>query len=161
MTVQPETAAPVQVVVQRVDGPQVAVTQTAPVQVSAQRLDPVQVAVQLPGLPGPAGPMVEAYTYAQPGSTQVFLGTSRIYLERPCQLLTLRAALGVPSAGDVIVVLRRNGTSWQQLVLPAGEPTVVLDGPLALAAGDWLTVDVAPVLAGSGADLTVTVRVAS
>lgn len=109
----------------------------------------------------------EAHTFTATGTVAVTTGKSRLYLEDDYVIESVRASVGTaPTGAALIVDVNRNGTTiyTTQSARPqvaAGTNTDVGDTPAvtALAAGDYLTVDVDQI--GStvaGADLTVTVR---
>lgn len=111
---------------------------------------------------------VEAYTFAVTGTIAVATGRSRIYLEGDYVIETVRAAVNTAPTGSAVVVdVNKNGTTIytdqaKRPTVAAGTNSATGNDPAvtALAAGDYLTVDVDQV--GStvaGADLTVTVRV--
>ncbi|WP_329474738.1 hypothetical protein OG555_23795 [Kribbella sp. NBC_01484] len=113
---------------------------------------------------------VEAYTFAVTGTIAVATGKSRIYLEHDYVVETVRAAVHTAPAGAALVVdVNKNGASiyTDQANRPSiavGTNSATGNNPAvtALAAGDYLTVDVDQVgsaTAGAGAELTVTVRV--
>lgn len=93
----------------------------------------------------------------------------RIYVARDCTISSVRASVGTPSSGAPIVVdVNRNGTSIftnqaNRPSIAAGAYTDLSGTPdvVALAAGDYLTIDVDSV--GStvtGSHLTVQVETA-
>lgn len=111
---------------------------------------------------------IEAYTFSVTGAVAVATGKSRIYLEDAYVVETVRAAVHTAPTGAALVVdLNKNGTTiytdqGKRPSIAAGTNTDAGDPPdvTALAAGDYLTVDVDQVgSTASGADLTVTVRV--
>jgi len=111
---------------------------------------------------------IEAYTFSVTGAVAVATGKSRIYLENDYVVETVRAAVNTAPTGAALVVdVNKNGTTiytdqGKRPSIAAGTNTDLGDSPdvTALAAGDYLTVDVDQVGSTvSGADLTVTVRV--
>lgn len=156
MTAPDRPAVAVQVL--RSAGPSVLVQQVAGVGVQVVRGAGSAVSVQIPGLPGPTGLTAEVYVFNQMGPLQVITGRSRVYLEAASQLLTVRASLG-GAGGDVTLALLRNGTAVATVTVGAGAFTALAAGaPPALAAGDWLSVDVLAVAGPPASDLSVTVR---
>jgi hypothetical protein len=125
---------------------------------------------------GPQGPKGDkgdrGYAGTQPvfsraGVLETQVGQGRFYVERAGTITTVRASVGTPSAGSpVIVDVHKNGTTI--FTDPQTRPTISAGGytatstpaVVALAAGDFLTVDIDAV--GStqpGADLTVSVTI--
>ncbi|TCO14361.1 hypothetical protein EV652_12453 [Kribbella steppae] len=111
---------------------------------------------------------VEAYTFSITGAVAVATGKSRIYLEGDYVVETVRAAVNTAPTGAALVVdVNRNGTTIytdqsKRPSIAAGTNSATGNDPAvtALAAGDYLTVDVDQVgSSAAGADLTVTVRV--
>jgi hypothetical protein len=111
---------------------------------------------------------IEAYTFSVTGVVAVATGKSRIYLEGDYVVETVRAAVNTGPTGAALVVdVNKNGTTIytdqsDRPSITAGTNSATGNEPAvtALAAGDYLTVDVDQ--AGStaaGSDLTVTVRV--
>jgi len=111
---------------------------------------------------------VEAYTFSITGAVAVATGKSRIYLEGNYVVETVRAAVNTAPTGAALVVdVHKNGTTIYtdqsgRPSIAAGTNSATGNDPAvtALAAGDYLTVDVDQVgSSAAGADLTVTVRV--
>lgn len=105
---------------------------------------------------------------AAKGNVAVQTGTYRYYVNEACTVIATRSAVGTaPSGSTLIVDVKKNGTSifatttTNRPTITAGAFTALGGTPdtTALAAGDYLTVDVLQVGSGTpGADLTVTVQ---
>lgn len=105
------------------------------------------------------------------GTLVVKVGVGRYYVEQACTLASVRASVGTaPTGAAIIVDVSKNGTTVfttqaNRPTIPAGSTTSGLVTNMdvtALAAGDYLTVDVDQV--GStvaGADLVVQLRLSS
>lgn len=106
--------------------------------------------------------------YTAAGTLTVKVGTSRLYFEQARTLVSIRASVGTAPVGSSIIVdVKKNGTTIfttqaNRPTIPAGANTSGLVTNMdvtAVAAGDYLTVDVAQVgSTTAGADLTVQIR---
>lgn len=107
---------------------------------------------------GPSGLSVVMLGVA--GNITVQTGKSRYYAPRALTISQLRASVNTaPTGASLIVSLRKNGTIVAVVTIAASVNTGTSSLALAVAAGDYLQVDVTQV--GStvaGADLTVQVE---
>lgn len=109
----------------------------------------------------------ETYTFTLVGAAGVRVGTLRFYIEEPCEIDRVRVSTGVaPQGQDLIVDVNLNGTSiFTDATRPRVAPgmnTGYVDPatPVALVAGDYLSIDIDQIGTTSpGADLVVQVRV--
>lgn len=110
----------------------------------------------------------QTITLSRSGTLAVVAGSARFPVPFACTIVDVRTAVGTaPTGAAVLVDVNKNGTTV--FTTQANRPSVAAAGNLssaavpdvvALAAGDYLTVDVDQV--GStvaGADLTVVLRV--
>jgi len=107
---------------------------------------------------------IEAYVFTMNGNLRTLTGTGRLYLEGPYSISNVRLTVGTVADRDVIVNLKKNGTSIYSIQprIPAGEFTALANNYISVATfikGDYLTLDVVqPGLSLTGADLTATIR---
>jgi hypothetical protein len=116
------------------------------------------------GAAGPQGP--PASNFSSTGTLTVKTGAARYYLEATWAIVKVRASVGTaPTGAAVIVDVNKNGTTI--FTTQANRPTIAVGANTAtgtpqvtaLAAGDYLTVDIDQI--GStvaGSDLTVQVQ---
>ena len=108
---------------------------------------------------------IEAYVFTFSGPLRVYTGTGRLYLEGPYSLSNVRLSLGVVADRDVIIDIKKNGTSIYSTPprLVAGAFTTLANTNVSTATfvkGDYLTLDVVQVgLSQTGTDLTATIRI--
>ena len=108
--------------------------------------------------------------FAVTGALSVKVGASQVYVEQPRTITSVRASVGsAPAGAAVIVDVKKNGvtvftTQANRPQIAAGANTsgkVTAIDVTRLAAGDFLTVDVAQVgSATPGSDLVVQVSLA-
>lgn len=113
------------------------------------------------------GSAKETYPFTIAGTVSVQTGRLRFYVEDPSEIQRVRCSVGVaPVGADLKIDVNLNGSS----IFTSDPAPVVLDGtftayidlttPIALAPGDYLTIDVDQVGSTTpGADLVVQVRV--
>lgn len=113
------------------------------------------------GADGAAGPPGVVPVFSTVGVAYIRTGTHRFYVERASTLTKVRAAVGTPATGSPITVaVRVNGTVVSTVSIPAGDYTNTSTPAVALAVGDYLTVDITAVgSTTSGADLTVSATI--
>ena len=92
-------------------------------------------------------------------SIGTFTGTARFYVPNAGTIVMSKASLGtVSSSGNVVVNVKKNGTTAHTLTLSSGTNVSTVTTTVSVAANDYLTVDVTG--AGTGAkDLVVMVRI--
>lgn len=111
----------------------------------------------VPGIDGADGQTVEVATFTSAGDVATFTGTMRYYFESAGTITVARASLGTAGSTTTTVVVKKNGSTLSTLNLTSASNTTTTAPSAAVAAGDYLTVDVTA--AGTGAkDLVVTVR---
>lgn len=94
-------------------------------------------------------------TYYHEGELSPSAGDVSLYVHAPGTLQTIKAFLGSASGADVVVDVKRNGTSLQQVTITAGAVTQDVDDlAISLNENDEITVDILE--ASSGSDLYVT-----
>lgn len=120
------------------------------------------------GPQGARGPVGTTPVFQRAGQLVTLTGTSRFYVEDVASISSVRASVGTaPTGAAVIVDVNKNGTTI--FTNQANRPTIAAGGHTAtatpavtaLAAGDYLTVDIDGVgSTNPGADLTVSVTLA-
>ena len=107
---------------------------------------------------------IEAYVFTFSGNLRTYTGTGRLYLEGPYTVSNVRLTVGTVADRDVIVNLKKNGTSIYSIQprVPAGDYTALANNYISTATfakGDYLTLDIVQSgLTQTGADLTATIR---
>lgn len=107
---------------------------------------------------------IEAYVFTFSGNLRTYTGTGRLYLEGPYTISNVRLTVGIVADRDVIVDLKKNGTSIYstQPRITAGEYTALANNSITTATfvkGDYLTLDILQCgLTQTGSDLTATIR---
>lgn len=106
--------------------------------------------------------------FARSGTLVVATGQGRFYFESARTILSVRASVGTaPTGAAIIIDVKRNGTTI--FTTQANRPTIAINAFTSglvtnmdvntVAAGDYLTVDIAQVgSTAAGADLTVQIR---
>lgn len=107
---------------------------------------------------------IEQFTFTYTGQIQPLTGLGRLYLEGPYSVNNIRFTLGVVADRDVILDLRKNGTSIysNRPRIASGQYTGLgndaITSPV-FAKGDYLTLDVIQSgLTQTGQDLVATLR---
>jgi len=135
------------------------VTVTGNDSISVGSLDGANAVVQ-----GYPTDQIEAYVFSFGGYLRTYTGTGRLYLEGPYTLSNVRFTLGTLADRDVIIDLKKNGTSIYSVKprVPAGEYTALANNYVntsTFVKGDFLTLDIVqPGLSQTGSDLTATIR---
>ncbi len=107
---------------------------------------------------------IEAYVFTFTGNLRTYTGTGRLYLEGPYSISNVRLTVGTVADRDVIVNLKKNGTSIYSIQprVPAGDYTALANNYISTATfakGDYLTLDIVQSgLSQTGSDLTATIR---
>jgi hypothetical protein len=135
------------------------VTVTGNDSISVGSLDSANAVVQ-----GYPTDQIEAYVFSFGGYLRTYTGTGRLYLEGPYSISNIRLTVGTLADRDVIVDLKKNGTSIYTTKprIPAGEYTALANNYLSTSTfvkGDYLTLDIVQSgLTLTGAELTATIR---
>ncbi len=100
----------------------------------------------------------EAFYFSFPGTLYTPISTgSRYFPEVDIILLNIVATIGSPGTSDIVIAIKVNGTTVNQLTIPAGEFRLVTNFSSTeqffnLASSSFVTVDI---LQGTGANLTL------
>ena len=118
--------------------------------------------VSAQGPAGPAGPPGVLPMFSRSGQVEPLVGANRFYVEFPMTVTKVRASLGTaPQGSPVVVDVNKNGLSILggiPVTVAAGQFTHTVTTSVAVAAGDYLTVDIDAVGSTTpGSDLTVTI----
>lgn len=140
---------------------EIVVTVTAPTTEVTVEEYPIEIAVGTSGPQGSAGPQGPAGpaipVFSASGDLVPKVGLHRFYVEAAATLSIVRASVGVPPSGSgAVIAYLLNGTKLGEVTIADGDFTAVDNTAVAVAAGDFFTVDIEQV--GStfaGADLTV------
>lgn len=113
---------------------------------------------------GPQGPSGTTPIYSRIGQLAPLVGKGRFYFEQAAVIGKVRASVDTaPIGAPVVIDVNVNGTSIyanqaNRLSIAAGTNTATSSPGFAVAAGDYITVDIDSVgTINPGADLTVTV----
>lgn len=89
-----------------------------------------------------------------PGAVSApYVGTVRRYFTSPYTFVKVSLGMSASQPKDTVITVRKNGNAVNSLTIPAGEFFSVATVAIEIAAGDYLTTDVA---SGTATDLVVT-----
>lgn len=114
------------------------------------------------GAPGPMGPIGGTISSSSRmnivGPLTPSQGTSRWYPMKTVTIIGLSANIGVPSASNISLTIKKSGNIMQNMIIPANQyRSQILTGlTFTLSSNDYLTVDV--ISATSGANLNVVIE---
>lgn len=110
------------------------------------------------GIAGSDGKSINNALYSAVGTLAATTGTHRFYVAAAGNIVMSKASLGTAGSTATTVVVKKNGTTAHTLTIASGTNVITNNTVVAVAANDYITVDVTA--AGTGAaDLSVLVRI--